>query len=380
MFGSKKVRFVSYFLSWLPIFYYWANLYRMFNYSELPYIYLSVLVGFIGMYKLFTDQKLNSSFLIIVFFLYGLTGIFNYGFIGNVELNDVLSSLFVYGIFIVMIAYPIDYLQAIVSFAVTILFFLNAYYSGAATYLMLTSSGNYVSVLLILGLCVYFIGVNNSNKKLSLFDIIPAILCFWLAIWARGRGGILSTGLFLLLLVMAIIKQSQEERSKLYKIVFFTIPLLVIIMLLKSINIIEEFFSLGKFGDQEFDTPRPLMWAEYLKKMFESPLYVLLGSPLNEVSSMHIRGNNAHNSFIQLHAYNGIIIFLGFIVLLYKSIVYMYKKHLYALLIITFIIVIRGMTDKFIFGQYGMPVMLYLAFYPFAYKKVTWGKRKDGYA
>ena len=368
MLGLKKFSFFPYFFSWLPIFYYWANLYRMFNYSAVPYVILSLIVGLIGLFKMFTERKLDRKLLVIIFFLYGITGFFNYGFIENVELNDVLSSMVIYGIFIVMIVYPFDYYQGLISFAASFSFFFSAYLSGAATYLMLSSSGNYVSVLLILGVSLYYIGLNNSNKPFLLYDIIPAALCFWMALWARGRGGILSTGFLLLLTLIAIMKQSQMKGAKLYKIIIFIISIFIGYIVWNGINLIDEFFSLGKFGTEEFDTPRPVMWASYFTKMFESPLYILLGSPLKEVKLIHSLSDNCHNSFLQLHAYNGIIIFCGFVYFLIKSILYMYENKLYALLMIALTIVVRGMTDKFIFGQYGMPIMLFLTFYPFVFR------------
>ena len=38
------------------------------------------------------------------------------------------------------------------------------------------------------------------------------------------------------------------------------------------------------------------------------------------------------------------------------------------------VFVLRGMSDKFIFGQYGMPIMLFLVLYPLIERQKTGDK------
>ena len=351
------------------IFYYWANLYRMTDNSAVPYMVLIIVVGILGLLQLFVNKHINRRFLTTMLLFYVFSGLLNFIIIGNEDVIDVITDALTYGVAVMMFAFPIRYRQGLISFYVSCSFFVSAYFSGALTHGLLTSSGNYISILLILAVSIYYIGLQNKYTQFRIWDILPPMLCFPLAVWALGRGGIISTAFLLLMALFVFMYQKIHAGSVLYKWMSFLIVLSVVLLFAIGVSLFEEFLTLGKLGREGFETPRPMMWGQYLSKTFESLFYVLLGTPLAQVPSIHEIGDNCHNSFLQLHAFNGIITFLGFVYLLYRSIVYLYKKRLYALLIVTLTIVLRGMTDKFIFGQYGMPIMLYLAFYPFAYAR-----------
>jgi hypothetical protein len=335
--------------------------------TEVPYIIMGTTVGLWGGIQLIQNRRLNNKPLTIILLCYVLSGLLDCFFIGNETFFDICSDLLTYCIAIVMFVYPIKYYQGVISFYVSCAFFVSAFFSGSLTHGLLTSSGNYISILLILAASIYYIGLQNKTKQFRFWDVIPALLCFLLSIWAMGRGGIISTAFLLILVVGILFRQKIQKGKVIYKFLFVLVIVAVAFILYKEISLIDQFMTLGKLGHEGLETPRPQMWASYLSKMAESPIYILLGTPLEQVRVLHEIGNNCHNSFLQLHAYNGVVILCGFVYLLIKSIVYMYKNKLYALLAITLTIVMRGMTDKFIFGQYGMPIMLYLVFYPFAY-------------
>ena len=289
--------------------------------------------------------------------------------IGNLSLNDLIKCFFLFGIIVSLYAFPIKYYQGFVFFYVVVAYFVNLFFTGALAKEILISSGNYVSVVLILSACIYYMGLHNSGKVFGVIDIVPSIICFMMSIWARGRGGIISTAFLLVLVVFVLIKQNRGKDTMSYKVFKYAVVFVILYLLWKSVDLIEEILILDKFENQGLDTPRPFMWAAYLSKMMESPIYILMGAPLDEISVIHSFANNTHNSFLQLHAFNGILMFVVFFYCLYRAIVYYIRNDMLALLVITLTIVMRGMTDKFIFGQYGMPIMLFLAFYPFAYVK-----------
>ena len=339
----------------------------MTGHSDVPYYLIMIFWGGVGLHQMFINKAFNKPYIYVLFFLYTSTSIMNAIVIGNLSLNDLIKNVFLFGITISLFAFPIKFYQGVISFYVTVVIFVYFFNSGALTKELLTSSGNYISVLLILSVCIYYIGLHNSRKRIGVIDIIPSIACFLLSIWAKGRGGVISTGFLLVLVILAIVKQNRKEGTKFYKVFRIAIAFTILILLYKSINLVDEFLSIGKFEEQGFDTPRPFMWASYLSKMIESPIYVFMGAPLNEIPVIHMFENNTHNSFLQLHALNGLVMFVFFFYYLFRAIYIYIRNDNMALLVITLTLVMRGMTDKFIFGQYGMPIMMFLALYPFVF-------------
>ena len=76
---------------------------------------------------------------------------------------------------------------------------------------------------------------------------------------------------------------------------------------------------------------------------------------------------NTHNSFLQMHALYGIIPFICFGILALRAAWFYFKNGLHMHLGLLFALFVRGMTDKFIFGQYGMPLMMYFVLLPLVY-------------
>ena len=246
------------------------------------------------------------------------------------------------------------------------LVFLAAYFRGSYAFTVLTSSGNYVSVILILASAYYYFCVQNSDHGFNIKDILPALLSFMLAIWARGRGGILASALLLLLILFYYIRNYAKKNTRRFSVVIFSIIIVVTVLLLQNINLLNTFMSLGKWQYRGLDNAaRELIWGSYFNNLKENPLYVIFGAPLNDIHIIYSYGNNTHNSFLQLHATNGLITFILFCILLIRSFIFYLKNNKELNVIAIIAIVVRGMTDKFIFGQYGMPIMLYLVLWPY---------------
>ena len=128
---------------------------------------------------------------------------------------------------------------------------------------------------------------------------------------------------------------------------------------------IDQLYLFEKFEDKGMDSSRVDIWNAYFGKACENPINFLFGAPIQEIPLISSFEGNCHNSFIQLHAYNGVFMFAVFFFMLYKSVKKYYKFKVFLLLVILLTMFVRGMTDKFIFGQYGMPIMLYLVAIPF---------------
>ena len=126
----------------------------------------------------------------------------------------------------------------------------------------------------------------------------------------------------------------------------------------------DDIINLEKFDELGMGSNgRDIIWSTYLERVWDSLFYLLFGAPLIDVSGTD---NNPHNSFILLHSNHGIFLLVFFFYILLRSL-HHYAKRSLLLFVITLCLIIRGMTDIFIFETYGMPVMLYLSFYPYAF-------------
>ncbi|MBR3534007.1 MAG: hypothetical protein IKN80_09035 [Clostridiales bacterium] len=301
--------------------------------------------------------------------IYFISGLLNVIIIGNITLVDLVKDALLFGVLILMFAYPMDLKKGTLFFYVSISFFIIAYFTGVKAAIVLTSSSNYVSVLMILSAALYYISLYNSGEKIKLIHLFPALICFMLSIWARGRGGILTCTILLALLVLCYTINFAHSGGS---IRYFVIAIIVIVALgglyVANINPIEDYFSLGKWSNKGFNNnDREIIWAAYYEKVKESVIYIMNGAPLNDIPIIHSFNNNTHNSFIQLHANNGLVPFLIFMIFMVKSLIRYIRENKYLMAIVLFTLFIRGMTEKFIFGQYGMPIMMYLVLEPYIY-------------
>lgn len=358
---------ISALLQWFPALFYIANLYMRTGHSSSFYLISLCIVGILGLIKLAMDNRLCRAMILIVIVAYLLTGLINFTIIGNVNIRAIGNDMLLFGVMIMMFAYPMDYINATIFFYISIAVFIVAYFTGIQASTLLTSSGNYVSVLIILAAAIYYISLNNSGKAFRLIHVMPSFICLLLAVWAGGRGGILScTVLFVLLIGYYLANYVRAGGARRYVFVLIVSSVVVIYLCLYSINFIDIFMSLGKWSSRGIDnTARELIWNSYFEKMDENLLYILNGAPLNDIAILQIYDNNTHNSFIQLHANNGLIMFVLFAFLMIKAFLYQIKNKQFLLLIILITVVIRGMTDKFIFGQYGMPIIMLLVLEPY---------------
>ncbi len=367
----KKSRYhsgkhTSFIFGFLPAVFYLANLYRMTGHSVSFYLGTVYLAGIIGLLKLITDRKNQNACFFLFCAIYLVSGLLTCLITKNMDYKDLILNLLLFGITGVMFAYPMSYLQGAVYYYISLLAFIPAYRKGLSTGAVLTSSGNYISVMLILSAAIYYISLQNSDRPFKLYDLMPAFLNFILAVWARGRGGIVSCLGMLALLTIYYIRSLSKKKAQWIIIIVGIMFIALGYIVLNDISLVESFLNLGKWRNRGMDNrARFMIWGSYFEKMNESIVYFFCGAPLSKIQIINSFEGNTHNSFIQLHAQFGLIPLNFFFIFLLYAIIYdmKNKKELLAIVLIT--IVIRGMTDKFIFGQYGMPIVLYLVFYPF---------------
>lgn len=348
----------------LPGLFYLANLIRMLMITSVPYFITLYVVGVMGILAVFFVRRYDLGRIVAFFLLYEITLVLNWIVIGNISLKNIAVNVFLIGITLMMLVNQWTYREGIIVFYATALIMI--YKINTSSYRrILVSSTNYISILMILSVSFYYIALERDGRKLKPYDLIPALICFFMSVWGRGRGGILSTAVLVALMLFLYIRTLANKRKRFFIFVMLILLMIGIVFLVRNINPLDAFMSLGKWETRGTDnSARTLIWSSYFSKMNESISYILMGPPLNDIPIIYAESGNCHNSFLQLHAYNGLLMFVVFSIMLVRVFIHYWKKRNFVSVAILAVLVLRGMTDKFIFGQYGMPIILFLVLYP----------------
>ena len=348
----------------LPGLFYLANLARMLGLGSLAYLFTLVVGGGVGFAYYLIQRDKNIRIFIPFFWMYIFTLLLNWLIINNVGASEIASSVLLVGISLLMLLQPWSKKYGAVVFYLTAALFYNSM-RGATTRQILTSSSNYISVLLLLACAYYYIAVERNSGKIRLIDLIPSFISLYISIWAGGRGGILAFTFLTVCLLILYLKTITSRNAKRAVIIACVLMFAILIVAYRNISLIQTFMGLGRWADRGADnSSRSAIWSSYISKAFESFLYLLFGAPLSRIPIINVFEGNTHNSFLQLHAYNGIIMFVVVFVMIFTSLWSYIKTRQYIMTAIMMTIIIRGMTDKFIFCQYGMPIQLFFILYP----------------
>jgi len=346
----------------LPIIYYIGNFFKLYS-SQIEISFL--LLAFTGLFGLLViwNNGLLRLDRMVVFYLIFMTMITAGVFIGghNLSLIDLASSALLVGITGLMLMFPWNEKQGAVAFYIAFAFMLLRMIQHSETVLQV-GSNNYVSILLIIMAALYYLPYEWNEKKLTIISLIPAFLTFFLSVLAAGRGGILTSGMMLAGIIgIYVLSHISNRQGRMIAVACMIVAAAAVVLIgMKMIS------RLGDFGSDGFNNAiRLTMWKQYIKGALSSPKYLMLGYPLGKIATIARFNNNPHNSFVLLHAIGGILPCILFFVYFIKAAVSYLKNKNYIALLMLLTIFVRGMTDKFIFGQYGMPVLVFLILFPY---------------
>ena len=347
----------------LPILFFWANLFRMMTGFSLAYLVLLILSGAVGLWVTLKQAERYGD-LLFFYGIYMVSLILSLLTAGNTDLNDIITNLCLLGMTSLMLFRRWSFRAGAAGCIVSLLAIAFAFMTRTRTHIF-GSSNNYVSIMLILAAAFYYIPLEEEVHRTRLIDLVPAGICFLVSVWAKGRGGILAAGILLGLMMVCYLRSVTGKNPR--RIVTLCILLLAVLvfLLVSNTSVSKWFFSLGKWERKGANADdRMEIWGSYLSEAFGSLSYFLFGAPLRDIPAVHLVGDNCHNSFLQLHAFNGIVMFLLYMVMLVWSFGYYIRRKQYIMVSILATLVIRAMTDKFVFGQYGMPLMLFFVLWP----------------
>ena len=336
----------------------------MLNVSDLLYYSMLYLTGTLGVLFFFLHcREMQKPILYSLIYLASL--VLNWLIIQNVGPVSLINSILFLGITVIMVYHPWSIKHGILIFYITAaLIIFNIITSDSRR--ILINSSNYISVLLVLACSFYYIALENHVGRIRLIDLIPAGLCFFISVWAEGRGGIITCAFLLIMLLVLYMRTAYD--SKIKRTILFVVILILAMVILYIMNydLVEVFLGLGKFESRGFHIgDRMYIWGSYISKARESVFYFLFGAPLEQIPVVAMFNGNTHNSFLQLHAFCGLITLVITIFLILKSLYFYIKSRQYIIAIMMLTVVLRGLSDKFIFGQYGMPIMLFFIWLPF---------------
>ncbi len=227
-------------------------------------------------------------------------------------------------------------------------------------------SNNYVSILLLSPAVLYYAVCSARGRKCSVF---PATITCVLSFLMGGRGGVLSTGILLMGVILH--KYFKDRESRRERVILGIILCIVLVPMMvygimsifqnesSDLYIVDRFTRFGMEGGQRID-----IWNEYLGDLGLSWKYFVFGVDQSILYWAQPFEGNLHNSFMFVHAYLGIVGFVVFVVLMIRAMVKAIKsgKWLYFCAILTF--AFRGFTDHVFGANRISAIIIALIFLP----------------
>lgn len=95
-------------MQWLPALFYLVNLFMRTGHGSFVYTVTLFVVGVIGLLTLLTCELHGKRFILFTMLIYFISGLLNVIIIGNITLVDLVKDALLFGVLILMFAYPMD--------------------------------------------------------------------------------------------------------------------------------------------------------------------------------------------------------------------------------------------------------------------------------
>ncbi len=318
------------------------------------------------------DRGNISAALLVFFSLCWITGALNIAFVGNYSLRKLIFALMSIGIARLLVDKSIS--TSVIKWAL----YLNVLYvllrfatRGLFMDVYVNASNNYVSIQIIQCVVIYYALVEARGEAL---EIMPALIAFVVTVASQGRGGIVAMGI---MFIGLLICKRENAKSKYVKwqysyievIIGISIALmalmaaLLLVRYISSVNpnesVFRKFHNLGMSGNG-----RSAIWSEYINIVSRETKYYFWGGKLNLSPFLQSYNLNLHNSFLEIHAYNGIIMLVAVCIMLGNTVVYGVRNKRPIIIICLLTICIRGGLDQMLWATTGMPFFVFFLIYP----------------
>jgi hypothetical protein len=287
---------------------------------------------------------------------------------GNNQLfSSLLQTTAHIGLAIILVKSPPRLNIQSIIIALAILFFLVQIVTNTPPDEVFTVSRNFISVIVVLIVSLYFLACDEERKKPS--ALVPAIFLL-ITIWAIGRSGIASA---LLLLTGALLYKPTLRRIGLVLVLFASTFVAFSQLAATSALTAENYNRIGIFliAFERFERlgtsgERDTINSEYLERVQDNPLEIVFGAPLEKIKSIVEVDGNPHNSFIRLHTSLGIFGAMIFVVMLACSVSRLIRSGRYLTLIALGVSLFRSAFDSTAFPGPLDIIIFYGLFRPFS--------------
>lgn len=230
------------------------------------------------------------------------------------------------------------------------------------------SSVNYISVFLMIPMCLYYARADLYERRYSL---TPAVVSFILSIVAGGRGGFLS--LAILVVPLILIKFFRKKQNRIEKVLLGLFLLFVIFVagypLIQRVIDNSDFALIANFRNKASlkYSYRYFCWDEYINKCLINQKDLVFGSNIDDLHWANVLAGNLHNSYLFIHAYYGLFGIVAFMVLAIRIILFLVKKKKWVYLFSLLSFGVRAFTDHIFAANRVSPVILALLLAPFMF-------------
>lgn len=345
----------------IPIFLIYNALVYIAGFSETIRIIIAIIIGLIGYILCFDSIYINYKVLIFIA-LTIITGLCSLIYNSNMSIGNFVSTLFYIGMSLIMLKYKMNFNLVKALFYGLSIFFIFKIVSGIeSNEVLYYVSRNYISVLMLTSTSLLYIGENDKkNKNISL---IPAIIFLIISIWGFGRGGIITSGLFFIgIITIKIFTINSKYEKRILYIILGSFLVLFLAFCFDFEYMMGKYFI--SFDTKGIETPRTVIYQEYFNVSMQSFSNFIFGPSIEDMYIANIYSGNLHNSFIQMHAYYGILFSSMIILLLFNSILFFIKKKDYVKIILISSLIIRAFTDRLFFSGYSEILLYYYLLFP----------------
>jgi hypothetical protein len=219
---------------------------------------------------------------------------------------------------------------------------------------------NGISVHMLFVTVTIYIIYYLHNKT---FPLLPAFLFLIISIWAIGRGGILTSGILLISLVLVKLKEIYNQRmTQLVALIGISFLLVnfsyVSTLFIKFVELERVIQDISSRTDQTGS--RFVIIEQFFSE--SSIIDILVGQEIEQGSIGKEWGGNAHNSFLGLIIYSGLLGFIVFIAWIIINIKLFKIK--FELGILMFVVFIRMMTEYVVwFSVFDYVIYLFFFLY-----------------
>ncbi len=283
---------------------------------------------------------------------------FSWMLMGNNNLMDLVSSL---------LALCLGYYMARITISRKVTMGIFAFFSctilvrflltRSVDSIFLRTSRNSISAFLILAAALFY-STYQSGERVS---IIPAMITFLFSCIGIGRGGVISS--FVLLVGIIMITVFSKKKPSILQILIVFISLCIFVYLIS--NHYEGLFSsaVNRLLSQNLlQNERNGILYQYFMNIKNNKTYLLWGVPSTEIALVDYLNGNFHNSFLTLHSKFGIVGFISIAVLLVTATKNCIYNHKWLYLLLLVVISLRMLTDGLAFVGLYDSLFYYMTF------------------